>query len=280
MELTIPKAADDDFAGRFREILSDPTNLLIERHPMAGHVADGLVTLHNGLQVPISGPGAYYADFSMILVYNRGVHEPLEEFAFQELLKVLGETPVMLELGAYWGHYSMWLKLKHPAATVYLVEPETENIAAGRANFHRNQMDGEFIQEFVGQGHFGVDAFLTSRGIHHLDILHADIQGFEGQMLDDAAEMLSSQAIDYVFVSTHSEELHGQVHDRLKEYGYRIEAAADFTEATTSFDGLVFASSPRKQPVLGNFQPFSRSELAHLTAKETVDRLQGAGACR
>lgn len=274
----IPKAADDDFAGRFREIISDPTNLLIERHPLAGHVADDLVTLHNGIRVPISGPGAYYADFSMILVYNRGVHEPLEEFVFQELLKVLPEAPVMLELGAYWGHYSMWLKLAHPAAAVYLVEPETENIEAGKANFARQRMDGEFIQEFVGDGHFGVDAFLASRGIRRLDVLHSDIQGFEMQMLGGAAELLSSQAVDYVFVSTHTAELHGQVLECLKSHNYRIEAAADFDRATTSFDGLVFASSPQKQPLFVDFEPFSRDELGHLSAADAIDRLRRAAA--
>jgi hypothetical protein len=40
-------------------------------------------------------------------VLNRGVHEPLEEFVFQEVLKRLPEACAMIELGAYWGHYSM-----------------------------------------------------------------------------------------------------------------------------------------------------------------------------
>lgn len=271
-----PKAADDDFSGRFREIISDPTNLLIERHPMAGHVANGLVTLHNGNSVPIDGPGAYYGDFSRILIYNRGVHEPLEEYVFQQVLEVLPEAPVMLELGAYWAHYSMWLKLARPDATVYLVEPESENIEAGKANFERQGMKGNFIQELVGEGHFGVDAFLASRGIGHLDVLHSDIQGFETQMLDDASETLSSDAVDYVFVSTHSAELHDGVHNRLATYGYRIEASSDFECATTSFDGLVFASSPRRPALFDDFQPFSRSELGQLTSVAAIDRLRRA----
>ena len=276
VETIVPKAPDDDFAGRFREIVSDPTNLLIDRHPMAGHLADGLVTLHNGISVPIAGTGAYYGDFSMILVYNRGVHEPLEEYIFQQLLKVLREDPVMLELGAYWAHYSMWLKRVRPGATVYLVEPETENFEAGKANFQRNGLEGEFIQEFVGHGHFAVDAFLASRGIGHLDVLHADIQQYELQMLDGAVDTLSSHAVDYVFISTHSADLHTLVHDRLAGWGYRIEASSDFDHATTSFDGLVFASSPRKPRLLGYFEPFSRSELGRLTSAAALERLQRA----
>lgn len=55
----------------------------------AGQVEEGLVYLHNGHRVPVAGKYAYYDDFSNILVINRGVHEPLEEFCFQEILKRL-----------------------------------------------------------------------------------------------------------------------------------------------------------------------------------------------
>jgi hypothetical protein len=54
------KATEADFVGRFREIISDPLNLLIERVPMAGVVQGNEVVLHNGNRVPLSGPAAYY----------------------------------------------------------------------------------------------------------------------------------------------------------------------------------------------------------------------------
>jgi len=44
------------------------------------------VILHNGIRVPVGGELACYGEFSDILVINRGVHEPLEEYCFQELL--------------------------------------------------------------------------------------------------------------------------------------------------------------------------------------------------
>lgn len=87
--IKIEKAPASDFKQRFREIISDPINLLIQRHPKAGIVENGNVYLHNGLFVPVSGKHAYYEDFSDILIFNRGVHEPLEEYVFQELLKSL-----------------------------------------------------------------------------------------------------------------------------------------------------------------------------------------------
>ena len=117
-----PKAAPEDLLGRFREVISDPVNLLIERVPMAGVVEGNHVYLHNGNRVPVAGSGTYYGPFSQLLVINRGVHEPLEEYVFQLVLRSLREAPVMLELGAYWGHYSMWLKKVRPGSTVILVE--------------------------------------------------------------------------------------------------------------------------------------------------------------
>lgn len=125
------KADSEDFPGRFREIISDPLNLLIERVPEAGTVAGAEVCLHNGNWVPLAGEGGYYGDFSKILVLNRGVHEPLEEYVFQEILKRLPVEPTMVELGAYWAHYSMWLQKARPQSKVFLVEPDRTALNAG-----------------------------------------------------------------------------------------------------------------------------------------------------
>ena len=82
------KANPEDFWGRWREIISDPLNLLIERDANSGLIdKDGNVFLHNSIKVPSSGSKSYYEEFSRVLVVNRGVHEPLEEFCFQETLK-------------------------------------------------------------------------------------------------------------------------------------------------------------------------------------------------
>jgi hypothetical protein len=179
----------------------------------------------------------------------------------------------MLELGAYWAHYSMWLKKERPNATVTMVEPDERFLRVGAANFNLNKYQGEFAQAFVGNGHFEVDSFLESRGWPHLDILHADIQGFEMEMLDGASRTLAQNRIDYVFVSTHSQELHYAVVNRLKSLNYRIEISSDFEFETTSFDGLVFASSPLATPVLGGRQPFGRRDIAGATAADVIARL-------
>lgn len=266
----IPKANDSDLPGRWREIISDPLNLMIEKHPLAGFVRNNMVFLHNGNRVPVEGPGSYYGGFSQILIFNRGVHEPLEEYAFQELIKVLPESPSMLELGAYWGHYSMWLKKRRPAAAVILVEPELQHIHAGIANFRINNIKGEFIQDFVGKGHFAVDAYLQAKGIAKLDILHADIQGFEIEMLDDCTQSLQQQRIDYIFISTHSQQLHNEALRRLQLFNYRIEISSDFDHQTTSLDGFIFASSTIKEQVFSNFKSLGRIDIAESSPTDLV----------
>jgi hypothetical protein len=256
------KATESDFIGRFREVISDPLNLLIERVPMAGAVQGNEVFLHNGNRVPLKGDGAYYGAFSELLIINRGVHEPLEEYVFQEVLKKLREDPVMIELGAYWAHYSMWLKKTRPRATQIMVEPDPANLAAGKSNFRRNGFEGEFINAAVAKGRFEIDGFFAARNLGHLDILHADIQGFEMQMLDAARTTLAGKKIDYLFISTHSQKLHGEVVGRLGEFGYRVEVSSDVDNDTTSFDGFVLASSPAAKPIFREFILFGRTKIA------------------
>jgi hypothetical protein len=269
----LAKAQSTDFLGRFREVISDPLNLLIERVPLAGFVDGNLVYLHNGLRVPIAGPGAYYGPFSQLLVINRGVHEPLEEFVFQEVLKCLPDVPSMIELGAYWGHYSMWFKKEKPKGQVILVEPEPECLKVGQDNFARNGFEGEFIQAFVGTGKFEIDDFFRNRKIQQLDILHTDIQGFEVEMLQGARDVLARRRVQYLFISTHSQPIHGEIVRQLGDLGYRVEISSDFDVQTTSFDGFVFASSPDAKPVFENISILGREEIAHIGPAEILKSL-------
>jgi hypothetical protein len=264
------KAADSDFAGRFREVISDPLNLLIERVPQAGLLEGNEVYLHNGNRVPVAGAGAYYGQFSALLIFNRGVHEPLEEYVFQELLKHLPPSPRMIELGAYWAHYSMWLKRVRPQADVTMVEPDPGNLEAGRANFARNGFEGEFIHAIVGKGRWELDEFFVSRGLSHLDILHVDIQGAEGELLDGGRQTLGNSQVDYLFVSTHSQALHRGVAEELTRFGYRVEVSSDFDYETTSYDGFLFAASKNTRRVFKNFNHFGRTSIAASSANDAL----------
>lgn len=267
------KANGNDLLGRYREIISDPLNLMIERVPNAGIVENNHVWLHNGIKVPLSGPHSYYAEFSQILTLNRGVHEPLEEFVFQKLLNKLHDKPLMLELGAYWGHYSMWLKKTLPYSIVNMVEPEIQNLEAGKYNFEINGLDGKFINSFVGNGHFAVDKYLNDSKINTLDILHSDIQGYELEMLDDCSISLNENKINYIFISTHSQLLHDNILNKLSLFNYRIEVSSDFEDETTSYDGLVFASSKKVNPIFEDFKHLGRTDICRAKSSKLLEYL-------
>lgn len=257
----VPKANHDDIPGRYREIISDPFNLLIHRVETAGTVEGDRVTLHNGHRVPLRGPYSYYDEFSDILVLNRGVHEPVEELAFQTLLPHLPQRPVMLELGAMWAHYSMWMLQARPEGRAILVEPDDDGIEAGRRNFADHGYAGTFEQGFVGNGQITVDDLMVRHGIDRLHILHSDIQGAEVQMLEGAAEAFAARRIDHAFISTHGQVRHEQVRDRLAAFGYRLELVSDFATGTTSHDGLVVAVRPDLPRFWPDLPVLGRAEL-------------------
>ena len=243
-----PKAHANDFEGRFREVLSDPSNRHIPRVPEAGTLRDGRVVMHNGLLVTPD----YYGDFSKILTLNRGVHEPQEERMFMEVLKHIEPGATMVELGSYWGFYSMWFQREVKDSTTYLIEPDPERLEVGVRNFAANGMDAEFTQASIGPDGLDFNQFLHARNITHLDLLHADIQGFELFLLEEVAELLEAKKISYLFVSTHSQKLHVSCLQRLEEHGYIILASADFDNETYCYDGVIVARSsllPGLQPI-------------------------------
>ena len=180
---------------------------------------------------------------------NRGVHEPQEELAFQEVLACLPTDAVMIELGAYWGFYSLWFASVVQNPTCYLIEPDPRNIESGKQNFKLNGKRGAFFKAAAGdlsttQLRTGklitLDAFCKKHQLSRLNILHSDIQGAELAMLKGASSLLSERKIDYVFISTHSNALHYECMDYLTKYGYVVLCSAD-CDQTYSYDGLLVA---------------------------------------
>jgi hypothetical protein len=277
-----PRAEPDDELGRFREVVSDPLNLLIDRVPEAGYIdRDGYVVLHNGHRVAPEGEHAYYGRFSDILVINRGVHEPLEEFVFQELLRTLsGGTPVMIELGAYWAHYSMWLKKVCPGATCIMVEADERKVPVGRGNFARHGYRGEFIQQWVSNDGFRLDMFVAERQLQTVDILHCDIQGYETVMIEHAQQTFKERRIGSAFISTHGEDIHHAIASKLTALGYRIEVSSPYEQHTTSHDGFIFATSPDRVPLFTSFTPLGRVEINRASTAELIDYVQRVRASR
>ncbi len=237
--------AADDWEARISDVLACPDNRDLPRHPDAGSVNQGVQTMFNGVRVVVDG--YYGAGVTRMLRKNLGSHEPQEELVFADVLRRLDPGSTMVELGAYWGFYSLWFAKEVPGARMWLVEPEAENLAVGQRNFAINEAEGHFHRAFVGSKseagetpQICVDDFLAANGIDHLQVLHADIQGAEVEMLRGAHSYLSTKRVDFIFISTHGEELHHECVATLLGFGYQVPVSVRPAQSY-SFDGLIVA---------------------------------------
>jgi hypothetical protein len=228
-----------------------PDNLRIVRLENAGKEIDGWITMHNGLLVE---SGGYYGEKgNPLLTENAGVHEPQEEFLFDEVIKQLPQTASMLEVGAYWGFYTMSFAKAVSAYTCYLVEAESENIEVGKRNLAHNGIKGTFLHGFIGAKNdvnstpatYTIDELFGRFGIDKLTILHADIQSHELSMLAGAQKVLQEKRVDVWFISTHSNHLHYSCKSVLENAGYEVPWSIDLIDSY-SFDGLLVACLPGK----------------------------------
>jgi hypothetical protein len=236
---------DEFWKQRIETVLAAPDNAAIDRVHNAGRITHDVQRMHNGILIHV---GSYYGDGNTLLLYhNQGVHEPQEEKVFGEILEYLPSSSIMLELGSFWGFYSMTFLKRLGNGKSFLIEPDPHALLSGVNNFKLNKMKGEFFNYFVSDevqpGHvptITIDRFLEHNGINYLDILHSDIQGFELRMLKGAKSYLSRGAIGYVFISTHSNELHEACKAHLLSLRYTILCDANLEE-TYSWDGLIVA---------------------------------------
>ena len=142
----------------------------------------------------------------------------------------------------------MWFNKVIPNARNFMIEPDSFNLGNGKRNFKLNNMHGKFIQAFLGASSsldsgvptLCIDDIVRLNQIDFIDILHSDIQGFEYEMLNGAKSCFDEKKIGYVFISTHSNEVHNQCLQYLRNYRFVIIANADL-DNTFSEDGLIVA---------------------------------------
>jgi hypothetical protein len=238
------------FENRFIDIMSDPNNLFIKRCEKAGTIENDCVILHNGIKVLKNG---YYESFSNILVQNKGCHEPGEERMFELILKDIPENGVMIELGSYWAFYTIWFNKVIKNAKNYCIEPNLNNLKLGKQNCLLNNVNNvDFTQGFICKTQVNLLNYVREKKIENIDILHSDIQGYELEMLKDITELLIQKKIKYLFISTHSNNLHYKCIDLLKSCNYRIIASADYETETFCYDGIIVACQATNQ-TFGNY---------------------------
>ena len=239
--------------------------------PNAGAVVDGP---DGPVQVMASGvrvvAGCYYGDWMTEIIRElRGHHEPQEEVVFHQMVERLvadTDRPVMVELGAFWAYYSLWLLERAPEARSVLVEPDPQNLAAGRRNFAVNDRTGEFVQAAVGRAAAPPAPFVCeSDGRTHdvetvslasvvsrfdlprIDVLLVDVQGAETALIEGGLDLLRSGVVRFALVSTHHHSISGDplTHQRCVDLlvGAGGHVIAEHTVAESfSGDGLVAVS--------------------------------------
>jgi len=226
--------------------------------------------MHNGLKITkdcYQGPW-----MTKVIELLRGHHEPQEELAFYEVLKVLRENPsdlqerTILELGSFWGYYSLWFAKEFPRSQVVCVEPDPIHMAVGQQNFLRNGVMGHFIAAKISQENrirskflcvsdgvvrevesLSFSGIVKRAGLTDVDLVHVDIQGSEIDLLLDLPNVLQETKIRFIFVSSHdlvisgSPTTHQDALRILQENGAFIICEHSVSESYSG-DGFILAS--------------------------------------
>jgi hypothetical protein len=242
----------------------------IEREPDSGSVSwFGEQKLHHGIKVIA---GSYFGpEYCLLMKATKGVHEPQEEFAFQEVLKRMHQAhssffPHILELGAFWGFYSTWFLKTFPNADALLIEPEPFNIVSGMNNCKMNNVERRvsikraFISDIQAKQLcdcpiLNVDSLGYLKTKKQISILHSDIQGHELAMLTGAKQCFEMKLIRYIFISTHSNSLHKECLKKIKQYNCHVLAEHNVCESFSN-DGLIVAAANH----VGDLQPIQISK--------------------
>jgi len=263
----------------------------IPKVPGAGGVEGSVQLMHNGVRVVAGG---YYGDWMTEIIERlAGHHEPQEELAFHAVVERLAENPgavpVVIELGAFWAYYALWVLHRMPAARAVLVEPDPAHLEVGRRNFDLNGREGLFIQAAVGakprppepfacesDGVIrmvpteSVSSVLATAGLERIDVLAVDVQGAELATLDGARPLIEEGRVRFVVVSTHHHSISGDplTHQRcvdlIREAGGHVLVEHTIAESYSG-DGLVVAS----------FDPSDRQMEVTVSRARACDSLFG-----
>lgn len=238
---------------RLERIQECPQNKMIPRIPQAGVVKDGAVQMHNGLLLSRRSLQKEWA----LAIHNKGVLEPQHEYVFAQVAQSLGPAPTMLDIGARSGFYSMWLKMLRPGARCVMIDADSSSLKEGQKNFKRNSLISQAMPAYVG-AHSGrlvdglpvktITELSSTLKADYISILHADIQGYELELLTGGEPLFKDRGVDYVFVSTHADTIHEDCRNYLEQMRYIVLAQTLPSESFCE-DGLLLMR--RKELVTG-----------------------------
>jgi FkbM family methyltransferase len=214
------------------------------------------IIMHNGVLVY---DGSYHGQWMTdVIQYLKGHHEPQEEKVFHEVLKLIPENSTMVECGSFWSYYSLWFHKEINGSKNYMIEPNPYKCELGQLNFKLNNFEGKFFNGCIGNTYqekfqftdwdgknydiekISIDWLVKNQNIEKINILHADIQNAEHQLLDGAENSFRENKIDFLFLGTHSPN--NQFIKKIESFGYKIICSFEVQESFFD-DGLILACS-------------------------------------
>jgi FkbM family methyltransferase len=207
----------------------------------------------------------------------------------------------MMELGAFWAYYSLWMLDRIPDTRVILVEPDPNNLAVGQTNLALNDRHAEVFQAAVGSAAElpqpfvcesdrqtrlvpteSLPSLLERFATERIDVLLLDVQGAELAFLEGGREVLEEH-VRFIMVSTHHHSISGDpaMHQRclqlLIELGAHVIAEHTVAESFSG-DGLIVASFDQRDAQLSVPISYARASESLFGdplddfARSTVDR--------
>lgn len=218
--------------------------------------------MFNGIEVV---HGGYFGDWmAEIIQHSHGHHEPQEEVVFYETLKRVGRHATMIELGCFWGFYSLWFAKQVSGAQLFLCEPDPAHLEVARKNLIRNGIQATLFNVAAGKTEVknifidslsyekemqckSVTDVMQENNIDFVDVLHLDVQGAETAVIEELCSNSPKKYHRFIFVSTHHYCISGDplTHQYclhlLKNAGAHI-ICEHTVEESYSGDGLIVAS--------------------------------------
>ena len=218
----------------------------------------------SGLEVKYGG---YYGEWMAEIIRElQGHHEPQEELVFHGVLQRLSPGSIMIELGRFWGYYSLWFVHSISRARAVLSEPDPAHLKLAKTNFAHNGLtecatftqacagfDRQYSVHLESKGEIqsvqgkSVATLMRENDLEYLDILHMDVQGVESDVLQTIHDDSLVDKVRFIFVSTHHHLISGDplTHERclhqLLSLGAHI-VCEHTVEESFSGDGLIVAS--------------------------------------
>jgi FkbM family methyltransferase len=242
--------------------------LIPEFSPKGGQIENGKQYLWNGC-VTVFPHGNDIVHKIWELTF--GAPEPDEILLFLRVARKLPDDLTMIEVGAGNGFYSIIMGKEKPNSKLILIEANPRLYAVTEKNMELNDFReralvihaaaaessgktvgvydasyGSYIRSDGGDFQvrsIALDDLIKEKALEKVHLVHIDVQGAEELVLEGMHRILSDKRVDFVFIGTHSVELHNACENTLNGYGYKTVFSKDKTQCI-GFDGIIICARP------------------------------------